>query len=74
MSNALIPFDHSFEPPADPLHAAFPAVSLELLEALSAIYPNRLPDLHVHERELYASIGRQQVIAFLTEMHNRPRS
>lgn len=56
----------------DPLHN-FPAVPLELIEALESRFPDRCPDLRTPEREVWAATGRAEVVRFLREAHQNPK-
>lgn len=56
--------------PAD-INDAFPRIPVDLLEALEERFPVQLPDLSTSDRAIWASVGRQQVIGFLRDMHER---
>jgi hypothetical protein len=47
-----------------------PYVDLKLVEYLGRIFPNKLPAIDVSERELWASVGAQRVIAKLQAVAN----
>jgi len=49
----------------------FPAVPLELVEALEQLFPNKLPEIHVTDRELGQLIGQVDVVKLLREMSGR---
>jgi hypothetical protein len=49
----------------------FPAVPLELVEALEQMYQDKLPEIHVTDRELGELIGQVNVVKFLREMAGR---
>lgn len=49
----------------------FPAVPLAVVEALEHLFQDKLPDLHVTERELGQLIGQVTVVKFLREMSGR---
>jgi len=49
----------------------FPAVPLELVEALEQMYQDKLPEIHVTDRELGELIGQVNVVKFLREMSGR---
>jgi hypothetical protein len=50
----------------------FPRVPTDLLEALMERFPDRAPSISTPERELWAAVGRAEVVRFLREMHQRP--
>jgi hypothetical protein len=56
--------------PEDP-NENFPSVRTELVEALESSFPDKCPDIGTCEREIWASVGRAQVVRFLKEMSNR---
>ena len=49
----------------------FPAVPLALVEALEHLYQDKLPEIHVTDRELGELIGQVNVVKFLREMSGR---
>lgn len=49
----------------------FPAVPLDLVEALEQLYQDKLPEIHVTDRELGELIGQVNVVKFLREMSGR---
>lgn len=49
----------------------FPAVHLDLVEALEQMFQDKLPDLNVTDRELGQLIGQVTVVKFLREMSGR---
>jgi len=49
----------------------FPAVPLELVEALEQLFPDKLPEIHVTDRELGQLIGQVAVVKLLREMSGR---
>jgi hypothetical protein len=51
--------------------ANFPAVSLELVEALEREYPDRCPSPDASDREIWMATGQARLVAFLREMSNR---
>lgn len=58
------------EVPEDP-HKNFPAVSLDLIEELERCFPDRCPTLDASDREIWAAVGKAQVVRFLRDMFNR---
>jgi len=50
----------------------FPRVPTDLLEALMERFPNQCPSISTPERELWAAVGRAEVVTFLRGMHQRP--
>ncbi len=58
---------------ADP-NDHFPPVPTDLLEALERLFPDRLPDLRISDRDLGAAIGANNVVRFLRDMHERQRN
>lgn len=51
-----------------------PPVSLELVEWLERLYPDRLPADHMYDpRELDRKVGQQNVIRYLRGIYNRQR-
>ena len=59
--------DQEVEPQED----HFPAVPLELVEALEQMYQDKLPEIHITDRELGELIGQVNVVKFLREMSGR---
>lgn len=55
----------------EPQEFEFPAVHLDLVEALEHMYPDKLPEIHVTDRELGFLIGQVDVVKFLREMSGR---
>jgi hypothetical protein len=45
-----------------------PAVTRELLAYLRQVFPDKLPDIDISDRELGALIGRQRVITHIASM------
>jgi hypothetical protein len=60
---------NSYEP-YDP-NEDFPTVRNELVEALEARFPNQCPSIGTSDREIWAALGRWQVVAFLKDMNLR---
>lgn len=48
-----------------------PPVSLALIEELLSIYPNQVPRIDATEREVWASVGVQKVIAKLKQWYEQ---
>ncbi len=46
----------------------FPAVPLDLVEHLERLFPDKLPEIHVTDRELGQLIGQSDVVKLLREM------
>lgn len=42
----------------------------ELLQQLSAMFPNRVPDINTPDREVWAKVGEQRVIDWLRHQFN----
>jgi len=49
----------------------FPAVPIQLVEALEQLFQDKLPEIHVTDRELGELIGQVNVVKFLREMSGR---
>lgn len=47
----------------------FPSVSADLVEALALRFPDRCPQLTDPEREVWAAVGRAEVVQFLRAQH-----
>lgn len=45
----------------------FPRVPSDLVEALEVLYPDRCPDIKTSEREVWAALGRAEVVRFLKQ-------
>lgn len=43
----------------------FPAIPEDLLKALAERFPDRCPEMSATDREVWASVGAQQVVRFL---------
>ncbi len=48
-----------------------PPVDQSLIDFLVAKYPNAVPDLEASDRQVWAAVGRQQVITFLKGIANK---
>ena len=55
----------------EPEEDHFPAVPLNLVEALEHQFPNKLPIFHTTEKELAYLIGQVSVVKFLREQSGR---
>lgn len=51
----------------------FPRVTEEFIEALEKQFPDRSPKLTDTDREIWASVGRAEVVQFLRTQHNNGR-
>jgi hypothetical protein len=69
MSNIL--WSHQEPEDAQDPHANFPAVSLDLVEALEREYPDRSPSPDASDRAIWMAVGQARLVAFLREMSNR---
>lgn len=49
----------------------FPRVHPDLVEALEERFPDKCPALGTPEREVWAAVGRAEVVRFLREMSKR---
>lgn len=48
-----------------------PQVDDELIEWLQDLYPNRVPDIDSPEREVWALVGEQRVVARLVQLRDQ---
>jgi hypothetical protein len=48
-----------------------PPVDPQLVEWLEAKWPNRVPDIDEADREIWAAVGRQEVIAYIKGIANK---